>query len=86
MLKPLFDNILIETEDQSQKQDGGIAMPETVSPDRPEIGTVSAIGDDVSYVRVGERVAFRKYSPDIVEYDGKKHTLLKEEDVIAVIE
>jgi chaperonin GroES len=84
-LVPLFDQLLVKVPDEKKETDGGIVLPDTHSADRPQRGTVISRGEDVKVVQVGDEVVFRRYSPDIVEIDGEKFWILKEEDVIARI-
>jgi chaperonin GroES len=94
-LRPLSDRVVIKplTEDEVTK--AGIILPDTIEKERPEKGEVIAIGpgkllDNGSFapmgVKVGDKVVFKKYSPDEVKIDGKEHLLISESDIMAVIE
>jgi chaperonin GroES len=94
-LRPLSDRVVIKplTEDEVTK--AGIILPDTIEKERPEKGEVIAIGpgkllDNGSFapmgVKVGDKVVFKKYSPDEVKIDGKEHLLISETDIMAVIE
>lgn len=73
----------------------GIVLPDTVDKERPEKGEVIAVGEgkllkDGSRapmsVKVGDMVMFKKYSPDEVKIDGEELLVIKEDDIMAVIE
>lgn len=83
-LKPLSDNLIVEPVEE-KKAVGEIDLPDTVDPDAPQRGLVTAKGDDVTKVQVDDTVLFRKYAPDEFKLDGKKVMLMQEKDVIAVI-
>lgn len=84
-IQPIFDQLLVKVPDEKKEMDGGIALPDTHSADRPQRGKVIGKGADTVRVTVGDEVIFRKYSPDVVELEGEKYWLLKETDVIAII-
>lgn len=94
-LKPLHDHVIIKpiTEDEVTKS--GIVLPDTVDKERPEKGEVVAVGDGKTLengqkspinVKVGDKVMFKKYSPDEIKVDGEEYLVIKEEDIMAIIE
>ena len=94
-LKPLNDHVIVEpiTEDKVTKS--GIVLPDTVDKEKPEKGKVIAVGDGKIMengqrlkmsVKIGDKVMFKKYSPDEVKIDGKDYLVIREEDIIAIIE
>jgi chaperonin GroES len=94
---PLGDRVLLKplsAEDMATKTASGILIPETVSKEKPEQGTVIAvgpgrIGDDHARipvsVEVGDRVVFSKYGYDEVKVDGVEYYLVSEQNILAVI-
>ena len=73
----------------------GIVLPDTVDKEKPEKGEVIAIGPGkitekgeraIMSVKVGDKVMFKKYSPDEVKVDGEEYLVISEADIIAVIE
>lgn len=86
MLKPLADNILVTVEAKQETTDGGLIVPDNASFDRPTMGKVTAIGKDVQLVSVNDEVVFTKYSPTEVKIKDVVYYLLKEVDVLAIIE
>lgn len=96
-LRPLGDRVIVEpsTENERGKETkSGIFIPETTEKERPERGTVVAVGpgkvtDDGKTVsvslKVGDKVLFTKYGPDEIKVDGKEYFILSESNVLAVI-
>jgi len=92
--KPLNDHVLIKPINGDEISKAGIILPDTVDKEKPEKGEVIAVGSGKLLengqrapmsVKVGDKVIFKKYSPD--ELPGEKDLLvIKEEDILAVIE
>ncbi|HPH78941.1 MAG TPA: co-chaperone GroES [bacterium] len=91
-LKPLGDKIIVEPIAEVSKS--GFVMPETMDKEKPQEGTVLAVGEgkindkgehSPMHVQVGDKVFFRKYAPDEFEHDGKTILVMSESDVIAII-
>lgn len=94
-LKPLGNHIIVEQESKESVTASGILLPDTADKERPERGTVLAIGlgkllengsRQPMDVKVGDKVVFKKYAPDEVKIDGKTVLVLTADDVMAVIE
>lgn len=94
MMKPLNDHLLVERLAEETMSKGGIIIPDTAK-EKPSKGTVVAIGKGkldksgkrhAMDVKVGETVLFGKYSGTEVKLDGKDYMILREDDVLAVIE
>lgn len=98
MIKPLSDHILVEPL-REEKKKSGIILPDTVEKERSERGKVVAVGPGrwVSSptgegkrvpidVKKGDVVLFTKYSPNEVKVDGKEYLVIKEDDVLAIID
>ena len=93
-LKPLSDHVIVEAVVEEKKK-GGIILPETVDKERSEKGKVVAVGPgklDKDGKRVpigvkkGDVVLFTKYSPNEVKVEGKEYLVIKEDDILAVLE
>ncbi|MBM4382930.1 MAG: co-chaperone GroES [Deltaproteobacteria bacterium] len=93
-IRPLGDRILIKRVDEEQKTAGGIIIPDTAK-EKPQEGRVVAVGngkagDDGKVrpldVKKGDRVLFSKYAGSEVKLDGEEHMIIREEDVLGVIE
>ncbi len=94
-LRPLGDRIVVKPLTQEEVTKSGIILPETVDKERPERGEVIAIGpgkvlDNGAFapvgVKVGDKVVFKKYSPDEVKIDNVDYLVVAESDIMAVIE
>ncbi|MFH0976028.1 MAG: co-chaperone GroES [Spirochaetota bacterium] len=92
-IKPLGDRVLIEVlEDELQKQ-GGLYIPDTAK-EKPQEGKVKAIGkgryEDGKLVpldvKVGDKVLYGKYSGTEIKHDGKEYLIVRESDILAVID
>ncbi len=93
-VRPLFDRILVKRSEEATKSTGGLFLPET-SKDKPAEGEVLAIGggklrEDGSIsalmVKVGDRVVFGKYAGTEIKLDGQERLILREEDILGVVE
>jgi len=97
-IQPLGDRVLIEPMDAKYKEGktaSGIVIPDTAEKERPEQGTVIAVGpgrrnEDGKVVPVGIKkgqvVLFTKYGPSEIKVEGKEYLIAREEDILAVIE
>jgi chaperonin GroES len=94
-LKPIHDNVIIKPITENEKTKSGIYLPDTVDKERPEKGEVIAIGPGRTLdngqlsqmnIKVGDSVMFKKYSPDEFKIDGEEYLVIKETDIIAIIE
>ena len=93
-VKPLQDRLVIKRLEEEEKTKGGIIIPDAAK-EKPQEGRVIAIGDGkvlesgqrspVS-VKVGDKILFGKYSGTEIKIDGEEHLILREDDVLAVIE
>lgn len=94
-LKPLADNVILEPRAQEEKTKFGIVLPDTASKEKPQEGVVVATGPGkynedgeriAMSVKKGDRVLFSKYSPQEIKVDGKEYLIVKEDDIIAILE
>jgi chaperonin GroES len=93
-LKPLGDRMVVEPVEQEEMTASGLVLPETAK-EKPQQGTVLATGpgrrdDDGDRIEldvaVGDIVLYAKYAGTEVKIDGKKLLILKESDVLAIVE
>jgi len=93
-VRPLADRILVKREEPSETVRGGIIIPDTAK-EKPQEGRVVAVGpgrldDDGKRVplevKKGDRILMGKYAGTEVKIDGEEHIIMREEDVLAVIE
>ena len=80
MLKPLDDHVVVEPIVQEEKTSSGIYLPDTAHKDKPQTGKVP------SEVKAGDVVVFAKYSGSDVTLDGKDYIILRDSDILAVVE
>lgn len=83
-LMPLADRVVVEKQESEKKTSGGIIIPEQVS-EKPSIGKVISIGKDVKELKESDTVYFGKYSGTEVKIEDKTLLILKEEEVLAVL-
>jgi len=93
-ITPLDDRIVVEQHEAEDKTAGGIVLPQQAK-EKPTRGTVLAAGPGKMLdsgnrgkmsVRVGDEVFYGKYSGTEVDLGGKKYTVLRESDVLAIVE
>ena len=93
-LRPLQDRILVTRVEEEQTTKGGIIIPDTAK-EKPAEGKVSAVGngkvgDDgkrvALEVKKGDRILFGKYSGTEVKIEGEEYLIMREDDVLGIIE
>ena len=93
-LKPLGGRVIVEPTEQEEMTAGGIILPETAK-EKPQEGKILAAGPGdrdedgeriPMEVQVGDRVLYAKYSGTEVKMDGKKLLILRESDILAMVE
>jgi chaperonin GroES len=93
-IRPLQDRVIVKRVKEEEKTKGGIIIPDTAK-EKPIEGEVVAVGagktlDDGTLrkpeVKPGERILFGKYSGTEVKLDGEEHLILREDDILGVIE
>ena len=92
--KPLHDRILVSRVEAEAKTSGGIIIPE-VAKEKPQEGKVIAVGpgrrdDEGNYitpdVKVGDKILFYRYGVNEIKIDGQDYVIMKEADIIGVLE
>jgi chaperonin GroES len=93
-IRPLHDRIIVRRVEEEEKTKGGIIIPDTAK-EKPMEGKVTAVGkgkilDDGKLqsldVKVGDRVLFGKYSGTEVKIEDEEHLIMREDDILGVIE
>ncbi|MDD6783253.1 MAG: co-chaperone GroES [Bacteroidaceae bacterium] len=88
-LKPLADRVLISPAAAEEKTIGGIIIPDTAK-EKPLQGTVVAVGegksDEEMILKTGDQVLYGKYAGTEIEFEGEKYLIMRQSDVVAVIE
>jgi chaperonin GroES len=86
-VKPLGENVLIETQEIKNKTATGIYLPQSSEKETPKEGRVIAVGESKEIkVKKGQVVIFRSYSGTDIKVKDKKYILIKNEDILAVME
>ncbi|HKI99757.1 MAG TPA: co-chaperone GroES [bacterium] len=92
-LKPLQDRVLVERVEAMEKSAGGLYIPDTAK-EKPQEGKVVAVGkgkrrEDGSVsaldVKAGDRILFSKYAGSDVTLDGKEFIIMREDDILGVL-
>jgi chaperonin GroES len=93
-LRPLHDRILVKRMDEGEQKRGGIIIPDTAK-EKPQQGQVRAVGSGKLLengqrapveVKAGDRILFGKYSGSDIKLDGDEYMILREDEVLAVLE
>ncbi len=83
--KPLKERVFVSYLEEPEKTSGGIYLPDTAK-EKPQKGKVEAVGSEVKDVKVGDIVLFDKYAGSKVNIDGTDYLILKEEDILGILE
>ena len=93
-VRPLHDRIIVQRIDEGEQKVGGIIIPDSAK-EKPQQGTVIAVGNGKTNdkgkripldVNAGDRILFGKYAGQEIKLDGEEYFIMKEDDVLAVIE
>ena len=93
-IRPLHDRLIVKRLDEEEKTKGGIIIPDTAK-EKPMEGKVIAVGEGrikkdgkkiPMEVKKGDRILFAKYAGIEVKIDGQEHLMMREDDVLAIIE
>jgi chaperonin GroES len=93
-IRPLGDRILVKRIQEEEKTKGGIIIPDTAK-EKPQEGQVVAVGKGkvteegkliTPDVKAGDRILFGKYSGSEVKLEGEEHLILREDDILGVVE
>ncbi len=92
-IQPIGKRVLVQPEEIQQVTKGGLVLPPNANDDkRPATGIVLTLGigkkkgEDIKFdVKVGDKIYFKKYSPEEIEVEGKKYFLLDTDDILAIL-
>jgi chaperonin GroES len=93
-IRPLQDRVIVKRLEEEEKTKGGIIIPDTAK-EKPQEGKVIAVGkgkvtEDGKVipldVKVGDRILFGKYSGSEIKIEGEEHLIMREEDILGIIE
>ena len=93
-LRPLHDRVIVERLEEEEKTAGGIIIPDTAK-EKPQQGRVIAVGKGKVLengqviplaVKEGDRVLFGKYAGTEIKIDGDEHLIMREDDILAILQ
>ncbi|MBW2072598.1 MAG: co-chaperone GroES [Deltaproteobacteria bacterium] len=93
-LRPLHDRVIIKRIEEEEKSVGGIIIPDTAK-EKPQQGRVVAVGKGKRLdngkvsemtVKEGDRVLFGKYAGTDIKIDGEEHLIMREDDILAIVQ
>jgi chaperonin GroES len=93
-LRPLHDRVVIKRVEEAESKKGGIIIPDTAK-EKPQHGEVKAVGSGKLLengermppdIKAGDRILFGKYSGAEVKIDGEEYLILKEDEILGVLE
>ena len=93
-IRPLHDRVIVKRIEEEAKTKGGIIIPETAK-EKPSEGKVVAVGNgkvlengemQALEVKKGDRVLFGKYAGTEIKIEGEEHLIMREDDIIAIVE
>jgi len=93
-VKPLHDRVIVKRVEEEEKTKGGIIIPDSAK-EKPAEGKIVAVGNGKVTedgkqipleVKKGDRVLFGKYAGTEINIDGEEHLIMREDDIIAIIE
>ena len=92
-VRPLHDRVIVKRIEEEEKSKGGIIIPDAAK-EKPQEGRVVAVGPGKREdgkripldVKAGDKILFGKYSGAEIKLDGEEHLILREEDILGIIE
>ena len=93
-IKPLQDRLVVKRIEEEEKTKGGIIIPDSAK-EKPQEGRVVAVGDGKTLesgkkapltVKPGDKILFGKYSGTEIKIDGEEHLIMREDDVLGIVE
>lgn len=92
-IKPLLDRVVLKVEEAEQTTKGGIILS-SAAQEKPQFATIVAVGpggmvdgkEVTMYVKVGDKVISSKYAGTEVKLDGEEYTIVRQSDILAVVE
>ncbi len=94
-LKPLNNNVIVKASNKEEMTKSGIVLPDNMNKEKPEQGEVIAVGPGKidnngnrieMNVKIGQKVVFKKYSPDDIKIDDEEYLVINENDILAILE
>ncbi|AKO64058.1 molecular chaperone GroES [Methylophilales bacterium MBRSG12] len=94
-IRPLHDRVIVKRVEEERTTASGIVIPESASAEKPDQGVIEAVGNGKILedgntktldVKVGDKVLFGKYAGQSVKVDGEELLVMREDDIMAIIE
>jgi chaperonin GroES len=83
--KPLKDRVFVKYSEEAEKTAGGIYIPESAK-EKPQKGVIESVGSEVKEIKVGDIILFDKYSGSKINIDNNEYLIIKEEDILGIIQ
>lgn len=88
-IKPLGVRVVLKRVEAQEKTQGGLILSSTAK-EQPQVAEIVAAGpgtkDEAMELKVGDRVIFSKYAGTEIKYEGEEYIIMKQEDVLAIVE
>ncbi len=84
-IRPLGERVLVKADKMEEKTASGLFIPQT-SQEKTQFALVEAVGADVKTVKAGQKILHDKYAGTAIKLDNEDYLILKEEDILAVVE
>ncbi len=88
-IKPLADRVVIKKLEAEERTQGGLILTSTAK-EKPQVAEVVAVGsgtkDVTMELKVGDKVVFSKYGGTEIKYQGEEYTIMRQDDILAVVE
>jgi chaperonin GroES len=93
-LTPLHDRVIVKRIEEEEKTAGGIIIPDTAK-EKPQQGKIIAVGQGSMLengqiipmtVKEGDRILFGKYAGTDIQIDGEEHLIMREDDILAIVQ
>ena len=82
--RPLKDRVFVSYTQELEKTAGGLYIPETAK-EKPQTGKVEAVGDEVKQIKIGDTILFDRYSGSKINFDNIEYLIVKEEDILGIV-
>lgn len=84
-MKPLDNRLIVKEKNIKEQTDSGIILSDS-DKKRECVGKVVAVGPKVNYLKVGDNVMYAEYSGSVIVTNGKEHLILRETEIMAILE
>lgn len=88
-IKPLADRVVIKKLEAEERTQGGLILTSSAK-EKPQVAEVVAVGpgtkDVTMELKVGDKVVFSKYGGTEIKYQGEEYTIMRQDDILAVVE